>query len=77
MMDMKNSPLATLNDAGLLKTDALIGADWVAGSARFAVSDPATGQTLAQVANLDGAGAEELWRRELGLRPVAREAALA
>ncbi|HSN34288.1 MAG TPA: NAD-dependent succinate-semialdehyde dehydrogenase [Ideonella sp.] len=51
-MDMKTSPLAALADASLLKTDALIGGQWVAGSARFEVHDPATGQRLADVANL-------------------------
>ena len=55
-MDMKTSPLATLADPGLLKTDALIGGEWVgggsSGSARFDVTDPATGLTLASVANL-------------------------
>jgi succinate-semialdehyde dehydrogenase/glutarate-semialdehyde dehydrogenase len=51
-MDMKTSPLSTLNDPSLLRTDGLVGGAWVAGSARFAVTDPATGQELAQVANL-------------------------
>ena len=51
-MDMSTSPLATLNDPGLLKTDALIGGEWAAGPARFEVTDPATGQKLADVANL-------------------------
>ncbi|MCK6419303.1 MAG: NAD-dependent succinate-semialdehyde dehydrogenase [Aquabacterium sp.] len=51
-MDMKTSPLANLNDPSLLKTDALIGGEWVAGTARFAVTDPATGLKLAEVANL-------------------------
>ena len=51
-MDMKTSPLAALADASLLKTDALIGGQWVAGGARFEVHDPATGQKLAEVANL-------------------------
>ncbi|MGE5115597.1 MAG: NAD-dependent succinate-semialdehyde dehydrogenase [Betaproteobacteria bacterium] len=51
-MDMKTSPLAALADASLLRTDALIGGQWVAGSARFEVHDPATGQRLADVANL-------------------------
>jgi succinate-semialdehyde dehydrogenase / glutarate-semialdehyde dehydrogenase len=53
-MDMKTSPLSTLADPGLLKTDALLGGAWSAGqaNARFAVTDPATGQELAQVANL-------------------------
>jgi succinate-semialdehyde dehydrogenase/glutarate-semialdehyde dehydrogenase len=57
-MDMKTSPLAALNDPSLLKTDALIGGEWVAGSGRFAVIDPATGHQLAEVANLGAAGAE-------------------
>ena len=57
-MDMKTSPIATLNDAGLLKTDALIGGEWVAGAARFDVNDPATGLKLADVANLGGAETE-------------------
>jgi succinate-semialdehyde dehydrogenase / glutarate-semialdehyde dehydrogenase len=51
-MDMKTSPLAALNDASLLKTDALIGGEWVAGQGRFDVLDPATGSKLADVANL-------------------------
>jgi succinate-semialdehyde dehydrogenase/glutarate-semialdehyde dehydrogenase len=55
-MDMSASPLATLNDPSLLKTDALIGGEWVpagaAGTARFDVTDPATGLKLADVANL-------------------------
>ncbi|HRH89940.1 MAG TPA: NAD-dependent succinate-semialdehyde dehydrogenase [Rubrivivax sp.] len=51
-MDTKTSPLAALHDASLLKTDALIGGDWVPGDARFDVHDPASGQRLAAVANL-------------------------
>ncbi|MBY0364712.1 MAG: aldehyde dehydrogenase family protein, partial [Burkholderiaceae bacterium] len=47
-----NSPLTALDDAGLLRTQALINGEWVAGSASFAVTDPATGRELAQVANL-------------------------
>jgi succinate-semialdehyde dehydrogenase/glutarate-semialdehyde dehydrogenase len=57
-MDTKTSPLATLNDPGLLKTDGLIDGTWVAGNARFAVTDPATGQELARVANLGPADTE-------------------
>ena len=55
-MDMKTSPLSTLSDPSLLKTDALIGGEWVAGGVggnpRFDVIDPATGQKLVDVANL-------------------------
>ncbi|HYN59880.1 MAG TPA: NAD-dependent succinate-semialdehyde dehydrogenase, partial [Rubrivivax sp.] len=57
-MDTKTSPLAQLNDPSLLKTDALIGGAWVAGTTRFEVSDPATGQRLADVANLGAADAD-------------------
>jgi succinate-semialdehyde dehydrogenase/glutarate-semialdehyde dehydrogenase len=56
-MDMKTSPVAALNDAGLLKTEALIGGEWVAGAARFDVTDPATGLKLADVPNLGSADA--------------------
>ena len=59
-MDIQpTSPLAQLNDASLLKTDALIGGAWVGGKLRFPVHDPATGGLLAEVANLGGAEAEQ------------------
>ena len=57
-MDMKTSPLALLNDPSLLKTNALINGQWLAGSSRFDVTDPATGAKLADVANLGPAEAE-------------------
>ena len=57
-MDMKTSPLALLKDPSLLKTDALINGQWVKGSSRFDVSDPATGIKLADVANLGAPEAE-------------------
>ncbi len=57
-MDMKTSPLSTLNDPSLLKTDALIGGEWIAGDTRFPVIDPATGLELADVANVGAAGAQ-------------------
>ena len=57
-MDMKTAPLSLLNDPSLLKTDALINGQWVKGSARFDVHDPATGLKLADVANLGPAEAE-------------------
>ena len=52
------SPLSPLKDPSLLKTDALIDGAWVSGNSRFAVHDPATGQHLADVANLGPADAE-------------------
>ena len=50
--------LAQLNDPSLLKTDGLINGQWLAGSSRFDVHDPATGLKLADVANLGAAEAE-------------------
>lgn len=54
----ENRPLSLLNDPSLLKTDALINGQWVAGTSRFDVNDPATGKKLADVANLGPAEAE-------------------
>ena len=45
-MTATSSPLAALADPSLLKTDALINGEWIAGSARFDVTDPATGARL-------------------------------
>jgi succinate-semialdehyde dehydrogenase/glutarate-semialdehyde dehydrogenase len=58
-MDMKTAPLSLLKDPSLLKTDALINGQWVAGASRFAVHDPATGKLLADVANLGPIDAEQ------------------
>jgi succinate-semialdehyde dehydrogenase/glutarate-semialdehyde dehydrogenase len=55
---MTTSPLASLNDPTLLKTGGLIDGQWVSGSSRFAVHDPATGGHLADVANLDAEHAQ-------------------
>ena len=57
-MNALTSPLALLNDPTLFKTDALINGQWVAGSQRFEVNDPATGGHLASVANLGAVEAE-------------------
>ncbi len=57
-MNMKTAPLSLLNDPSLLKTDALINGHWVKGASRFDVHDPATGQKLADVANLTSKDAE-------------------
>ena len=57
-MDMKTSPLSLLNDPSLFKTDALVNGQWLAGSSRFDVNDPATGLKLADVANLGPQDAE-------------------
>ncbi|MEY2683147.1 MAG: hypothetical protein RJA09_291 [Pseudomonadota bacterium] len=57
-MDTRTSPLSLLKDPSLLKTDALVNGQWVGSDQRFAVHDPATGQHLADVANLGPAQAE-------------------
>ena len=51
-MNTESSPLAALKDPSLLKTDALIGGEWVKTDARFEVRNPSTGAKLADVANL-------------------------
>jgi succinate-semialdehyde dehydrogenase/glutarate-semialdehyde dehydrogenase len=51
--------LDKLQDTRVVSADALIGDAWVGGSGRFAVHDPATGQLLAEVANLDATHAEQ------------------
>ena len=44
-----------LADASLLKTDAYIDGQWVAAEKRFAVTNPATGAVIAEVADADAA----------------------
>ncbi|WP_394756392.1 NAD-dependent succinate-semialdehyde dehydrogenase [Rhodoferax sp.] len=58
-MSASVSPLSLLKDPTLLKTDALINGQWIQGSTRFDVTDPATGVKLADVANLGPAEAEQ------------------
>ena len=57
-MTLSPSPLATLKDPSLLKTAALVNGEWVAGSSRFDVTDPATGAKLADVPRLGAAETE-------------------
>ena len=57
-MSASVSPLSLLKDPTLLKTNALINGQWITGASRFAVTDPATGAHLADVANLGPAEAE-------------------
>ena len=45
-------PLSLLNDPTLLRTDAYVNGQWLAGQAKFDVQDPAIGTVIAQVANL-------------------------
>ena len=75
-MDMPTSPLSLLNDPSLLKTDALINGQWVAGDSRFDVLDPSSGKKLADVANLGAQHASDAidaanaawpaWRKKTG-----------
>ena len=58
-MDMKTSPLSLLKDPSLLKTDALVNGQWLAGTSRFDVLDPSNGRKLCDVANLGPADAEK------------------
>ena len=63
-----------LADASLLKSDAYIDGQWVAGEKRFAVTNPATGAVIAEVADADAAmarhaievaaKAQKSWARE-------------
>ena len=75
-MDMKTSPISLLNDPTLFKTDAMINGQWVKGSARFDVLNPATGLKLADVADLGAQSATDAitaanaawpaWRKKTG-----------
>src|SRR6516225_1328935 len=56
-MDTKTSPIALLNDPSLLRTHSLVDGEWIGGTSRFDVNDPATGRKLADVANLTRADA--------------------
>ncbi len=42
-----------LNDPSLLETRAYVNGEWIEGAKRFSVQDPATGETVAEVADLD------------------------
>ena len=44
-----------LNDPTLLRVDSYINGRWIAGSKRFAVANPATGEVIAKVADLGAA----------------------
>ncbi len=57
-MDMKTSPISLLKDPSIFKTDALINGQWLAGNARFDVTDPSNGMKLADVADLGTKDAE-------------------
>lgn len=46
-------PLLALKDPSLLRADALVNGQWLSGPSRFAVYDPATGEHLIDVANLE------------------------
>lgn len=48
----------SLRDNALLRSDAYIDGAWVGAERRTPVVNPATGQTIAQVADLDPASAD-------------------
>lgn len=48
-MSEADTALPALHDASLLRTEALLGGEWVSGPSRFAVCNPATGEHLAGV----------------------------
>ena len=60
-MTQSSSPLAALKDPSLLKLDALINGEWVAGSSRFDVTDPA---------NLTGSAIT--WPEQHHMKPARR-----
>ena len=51
-MTDQSHPISQLGDAALLKTAAYINGAWINGEGTFDVHDPATGKTIASVANL-------------------------
>jgi succinate-semialdehyde dehydrogenase / glutarate-semialdehyde dehydrogenase len=57
MTNATNSTFSLLKDPTLLKTDALINGAWIKGAARFDITDPSNGNTIANVANLGPADA--------------------
>jgi succinate-semialdehyde dehydrogenase/glutarate-semialdehyde dehydrogenase len=73
-MDMRTSPLAQLNDAGLVKTEAFVGGDWIPTDARLAVHDPATGAKLADVASAGEPEAQRAIRAAGAAFPAWRQA---
>ena len=82
-MTATTSPLASLQDPTLLKTQALIDGQWVDAAGRFDVTDPATGALLAQVSNLGAtetqaaiAAANRAWPAWAKLPAKARSAIL-
>jgi succinate-semialdehyde dehydrogenase / glutarate-semialdehyde dehydrogenase len=52
----REEPMLELNDPSLLRAHAFVAGDWCAAAsgATFAVRNPATGTTLAEIADLDG-----------------------
>jgi succinate-semialdehyde dehydrogenase/glutarate-semialdehyde dehydrogenase len=52
------SPIVLSNDSTIFRTDALINGQWLTGTSRFDVLDPAPGCKPADVANLGPADAQ-------------------
>jgi succinate-semialdehyde dehydrogenase / glutarate-semialdehyde dehydrogenase len=64
--------LSLLKDPTLFKADALLNGQWAAGAGRFAVTDPATGAELAQVANLGPDDAQQAIKAAQAALPAWR-----
>jgi succinate-semialdehyde dehydrogenase/glutarate-semialdehyde dehydrogenase len=82
-MPANASHLLKLNDPSLLKTDAFINGEWIAGAGRFNVHDPATGEVLTDVANTVSAhalsaidAANKAWRAWADMPAKERSAVL-
>ena len=58
-MTTTTNPLALIQDKSLLKTAGYINGQWRTSTAQLAVTDPATGYTIAQVADLGCADTEQ------------------
>ena len=58
-MTTTTNPLALIQDKSLLKTAGYINGQWRTSTAQLAVTDPATGHTIAQVADLGCADTEQ------------------
>jgi succinate-semialdehyde dehydrogenase / glutarate-semialdehyde dehydrogenase len=63
---MPNSTIqSTLQNPALFQADAWINGNWIAGSSRFAVDNPANGDVIAQVSNLGATEAKQRLRRPM------------
>lgn len=69
----QGNPLESLKDPSLLRTEGLINGQWRATSHLFDVTDPATGECLARVANLLADDAQDAIKAANAAWPAWRE----